>query len=202
MSAVCAFSVFMAIWQNSSLITKERKMAIFDFIKLRKRIAALERENKKLKERAERAEQFWGERQKDVMALTVELQNERLRSAKRRADDYKQVCRLFKLIRKRLFGKFNITMTANPGMSGDVYCLEKGIALIFSPQAVISLFCGLLGLPKELFWENIKNEGWEMCLRGRLRDNKGIMRRDDFSDLGGRLSADSHCGMCRHKKEE
>ncbi|MFH1193487.1 MAG: hypothetical protein V1661_00665 [bacterium] len=185
------------------------------FEKLNKEKADLAQENERLKKeleemkaRAEKAERIWGERQKECAELSTTLQQEKFRSAKRHAADYKQFYRILKLMHKRLFGQLGISMITSPSMIDGVYCLESGITLVFPPQVIISLFCDLLGLPEERFWDNI-NLCWVMCLRGRLRDKHMVAIKDVFEDLNGLLRADSHCGMCSgckkkdsNKKEE
>ena len=56
-------------------------MGLLSALRKNRRIRELEEENKRLRARAERAEQFWGERQKDVADLASALQLEKQKAA-------------------------------------------------------------------------------------------------------------------------
>lgn len=161
---------------------------------LERRLTEVESELKIALARAERAEKFWSERQMDVMDHALKLQMEKDKNSKEQAESFKQFARLLKLIRKRLYEAYNITFTATLDKDSRGHFLKNGIILVFAPEAVISLFCDLLGLPEERFWENI-NAGWKMVLQGMIRDKHGVPRGDKFKDLGGKLYAAEHCGM-------
>ncbi len=166
---------------------------------LERRLRETERKLETARARAERAETFWSERQTDVMEYSLKLQMEKEKSSKEQAENFMQFARLLELIGKRLEA-FDIAFAAALDKDDRGYFLKDGINLVFSPKAVISLFCELLSLPEERFWENI-NDGWKMVLQGRIRDKHGVPRKDKFSDLNGRLYAAGHCGKCSHKEE-
>lgn len=156
------------------------------FEKLNNENAEFARENKRLKKelekmkaRAEKAEKFWGERQQECAELSMTLQNEKLKSGQIEAKILWRFLQLTHLASKRLYGKFGVGFRL-------LFCKEK--------DGAYSL------LPIELTVDPVGPPG---ATRFMTADGNLAVFIDDLADIGGRLTLESHCGMCdgRNKKD-
>jgi len=201
-------------------------MGFFAFVKRCWHVSESEKENKELKEqnenlkraveivfdheaywkeRAERAEQFWGERQKEITDLAQELQDEKLKSGRIEAQITKKMMRLAQFAAVRMLKKWKIAVSVRLHKKDGDFSLEQ-LSVILRPSFIVDVICELLGTTKEKFLANL-DFSWDEKLRQLLAEDRVLKVDDDFSDIGGKLSLKSCCQMgkcgtdeCEEKK--
>jgi hypothetical protein len=178
-------------------------MSIRDWFLAKKRAAGLAEENRKLKERVKKAETYWSALHKEVADLKTALADRENKIATLRASVVSQLMLIAQKAGRRLIKKHDVSVTAT-GFNddkGDFFI--KGLHIVAGPKFVIQAFCFFAGILKEEnFWANLP-ANWEERLRAAVKGNYGVLFSDDYHELGGKLTAKSHCMACQgHKKGE
>lgn len=164
---------------------------------------SLQKENKDLLSRAQRAEAAWSELIAEISDLKTRAAALEWKKAKAESGIVSQIMKIAAKANRRLVAKRDISVNVYGfDSAGGDYGIES-LHILVGPKFAINAICSFLGIvDQEHFWANLPMS-WEERLRSAVKDsNRGVLFSDLYPELGGRLSAKSHCEMREGHKEE
>lgn len=160
----------------------------------------LQKENEALLLRAQKAEAVWSELVAERADLKTRIASLEWERARAESGVVSQLMQIAIKANRRLVAKRDISVNVHGfNSAGGEYGIES-LHIVVGPKFVINAICSFLGIEdQEHFWANLPMN-WEERLRSAVKDgNRGALFSDLYPELSGRLTAKSHCGMCKGK---
>lgn len=154
------------------------------------RVAALKRENDRLKERVRELEELCVRYLKDITNLVDKVAKAKCDASRREGECARELMKLAAAAKDRMVKSFGASASTPQLYKEDGVFYLKLLYLILEPRCVIRAFCRMLGITEADFFSNI-NVQWEEKIKIAKAEGAAVSFEDNFTDIGGKLQSRS-----------